>query len=245
MRLRYIYWAIIACALTMSSIEGLKQYREDRYIKAVAEEVIQKAGARDNRSRVTALRGYVHERVTFQGAPFNDRPFLRASAAETLRSGKGYCGEVSRAFVNLAGAVGIRAQRINLYGSDNHVVAEAELRPGERVIVDCQFPPHVRDLEPLDQVILRPEYDDYSTLHLRRLRLNWLVSRIKLEMGPLTYWVENPHAMKSALWLVMAAALLIGKFLFIGARSLVRRLLVRRGWVKVVDRYKMENASPS
>jgi len=231
---------IIAGAFMMSSIEATKQLQESRYVKAIAEGIVQKAGAGDNRSRVIALRDYLRERVSFQGAPDADRPFLRATAAETLRSGKGYCGEVTRAFIRLSAAVGIRAQRINLYGSDNHVVAEAELRPGERVLVDGQYPPHVRDLEPLDRVILRPEYDDYSTLHLRRLRLNWLVSRIKLEMGPLTYWIENPHALKSGLWLALALALLIGKFLFIGGKSLAIRLLARRGWVKVADDHKLK-----
>ncbi len=232
MRLRYFYRAIVAGALLMASIEAVKQYRESQEIKAIAEDIVQKAGAYDNRSRVIALRDYLRKRVTFQGAPKEDRPFLRATAIETLRSGKGFCGEVSRAFIRLANALGIQAQRINLYGRDNHVVAEAELSPGERVIVDSQFPPQVPDLEPLDRVILRPEYDDYSTLHLRRLRLTWLVSRVKLQMGPLTYWTENPHAIKSGFWLIVALTLLSGRMLFIGARSLARRLLARRGWVK-------------
>jgi len=240
MRLRYLYWAIIVGALALSSIEATKQRWESRYVKAIAERIVQKAGAEDNRSRVIALRDYLRERVTFYDAAHDERPFLRATAAETLRSGKGYCGEVTRAFIRLAAAVGIRAQRINLYGSDNHVVAEAELWPGERVLVDGQYPPHVPDLDPLDRVILRPEYDDYSTLHLRRLRLNWLVSRIKLEMGPLTYWIENPHALKSGLWLSLALALLIGKLLFAGGRSLAARLLARRGWTKVVDGGKLK-----
>ncbi|HZF39394.1 MAG TPA: transglutaminase-like domain-containing protein [Blastocatellia bacterium] len=211
----------------MSSIEAAKQRQESRYVKVVAEEIVRKAGAGDNRSRVIALRDYLRGHVTFRGAPHDDRPFLRATAAETLRSGKGYCGEVTRAFICLAAAVGVKAQRINLYGSDNHVVAEAELGPGERVLVDGQHPPHVRDLEPLDRVILRPEYDDYSTLHLRRLRLNWLVSCVKLEMGPFTYWTETPHALKSGLWLTLMLALLIGKHLFTSGRSLAGRLLAK------------------
>ena len=240
MRLRYLYWAIVVGALVMASIEAAKQRWESQYVKAIAERIVREAGAEDNRSRVIALRDYLRKRVTFYDAAHDERSFLRATAAETLSSGKGYCGEVTRAFIRLAAAVDIRAQRINLYGSDNHVVAEAELRPGERVLVDGQNPPHVRDLDPLDQVILRPEYDDYSTLHLRRLRLNWLVSRIKLEIGPLTYWIENPHALKSGLWLSLALALLIGKCLFISGKSLARRLLARRGWVKVVDDSKLK-----
>jgi hypothetical protein len=152
-----------------------------------------------------------------------------------LQSGKGYCGEVTRAFIRMADAVGIRAQRINLYGAINHVVAEVELKPDERVIVDSQNPPLLLDLETLDHVILRPEYTDYSTLNLRRLRLSWLVSRVKLEMGPLTYWTESPNALKAGLWLAVALVLLSGKLLLVCGRPLVRKLLARRGWVKSPD----------
>jgi hypothetical protein len=213
MRGIYFFWVFIVCALLTSSIEALRQYRESQYVNAIAAEVVRKAGAEDNRSRVIALRDYLRERVTYRGAAYDDRPFLRATTAETLRAGRGYCGEVTRAFINMAGAVGVRAQRINLYGGDNHVVAEAELQPGERALVDSQNPPHVRDLESLDQALLRPEYDDYSTLHLRRLHVNWLVSRVKLELGTLTYLIENPHALKSVLWLALAMTSLAGKFL--------------------------------
>jgi hypothetical protein len=224
----------------MFSIEVVRQYQEGQYVKAIAAEIVQKAGAEDNRSRVIVLRDYLRERVTFRNARHDDRPFLRATTAETLGSGKGYCGEVTRAFINLAAAVGVQARRINLYGGDNHVVAEAELRPGEEVLVDSQNPPHVRDLEPLDQVILRSEYDDYSTFNLRRLRLDRLAPHVKLELGQLTYWIENPHALKSGLWLALAMTLLAGKFLFIGGRSPARRLMARRGWALVVDDRKFE-----
>lgn len=181
------------------------------------------------------MRDYLHKRVTSINAPIEDRPFLRASAADTLNSGKGYCGEVTRTFICLADAVGIRAQRINLYGKKLHVVAEAEVSPGKRVIVDCQDPPQVPDMEPLDKVILHQDYDDYSTLNLRRLRLNWLVSRIKLEMGPLTFWSENPHALKAGLWSMIFLALVITRFALIGVRSLLKRYITWRGWVRVTD----------
>jgi hypothetical protein len=238
--LKYFYWGIISLSFGIGASEVITQYQNGRFIKSLAEEIVRKSDAHDNRARVIALRDYLREHVTYQNAPETDRPFLRASAAETLRSGKGYCGEVTRAFIRLANAVGIRAQRINLYGRQNHVVAEVELAPGNRVLVDSQNPPQVQDLEPLDQVMLRTDYDDYSTLHLRRLHLDWLVSRIKLQMGPLTYWLESPHALKAGLWAAVAMSLLIGKFLFVVSRSLGRKLLVKRGWVKTIDQLQME-----
>src|SRR5262245_51157167 len=202
--LKYLFWALFCLSIVMSFTETITQRQNSRYVKSLAEEIVQKANAHDNRARVIALRDYIREHVRFQGAPEEDRPFLRASAAETLRSGRGYCGEVTRAFIRLADAVGIRAQRINLYGRLNHVVAEAELSPGNRVLVDSQNPPQLRDMETLEQVMLNPDYDDYSTLHLRRLHINWLVSRVKLQMGSLTYWVESPHALKAGLWAAAA-----------------------------------------
>jgi hypothetical protein len=215
----------------MFAAEAAQQYKESSYVDAVAWEVVNREQTKDARSRIIALRDYLRQNVTFQSAPMQGRPFLRASAAETLQSGKGYCGEVTRAFIQMADAVGIRAQRINLYGRNPHVVAEAELSPGDAVIVDCQYPPQIRDLEKLDQVILRREYDDYYTLNLRRLRINWLVTRIKTEIGPLTYWTENPRALKAALWFGLAFFLVVCK----AARSLFRYLLHKRGWVHVSD----------
>ncbi len=205
------------------------QWRESIYLAHVAETVVQGIDDSDTEGRVRALRDYVRCKVSFQGELDKGRPFLRATAAETLRSGKGFCGECSRTFICLAHALDIRAQRINLYGRAPHVVAEVELAPGNCAIVDCQNPPKIRDLEPLDQVILRPEYDDYYTLNLRRLGVTWVVSRIKLEMGPLTYWTENPHALKGVLWCFLAAVLLAAK----GAHDLLRFCLLKRGWIHI------------
>jgi hypothetical protein len=215
----------------MLTVEAVYQLVESRYVNNFAWDIVNRAQAKDVRSRIIALRDYLRQNVTFQSAPMHDRPFLRASAAETLQSGRGYCGEVTRAFIQMADAVGIRAQRINLYGEKPHVVAEAELSEREAVIVDCQYPPQIKDLETLDQVILRREYDDYYTLNLRRLRINWLVSRIKTEIGPLTYWTENPHALKSAFWFVAAFHLIMYRL----SRMFLRRLLRRRGWLHVSD----------
>lgn len=219
-------------SVLMGIVEGVRQFFDERYIHAVAWEIVHKAHASDPRSRVIALRDYLRQHVSFQGAPYDNHPLLRASAAETLRSGLGYCGEVTRAFIAMAAAVGLRAQRMYLWGTSPHVVAEAELAPGDTVIVDSQNPPQIVDLEPLDHVILRHEYDDYYTLNVRRLRISWLVSRIKHTPGPLTYWMENPHALKAFLWFLLAMALPS----MIGGRILVRFLLRKYGWIHITER---------
>jgi hypothetical protein len=221
------YWLVVGLSLALALIYAVKQYQETQYLNSLARRVIEEAQAIDNQSRIIALRDFLRANVKYQGAPYDDRPFLRATAAETIQSGFGYCGEVTRAFICLADAAGIRAQRVNLVGKSLHVVAEAELRPGSNVIVDCQNPPAIVELEQLDRVILRPEYDDYYTLNLRRLRLNGLVSRIKMQLGPFTYWTENPHALQAGLWFALALVLVSAR----GLRSFLRFCLRRRGWI--------------
>lgn len=226
---KYLFITTLFFLILMVAVESVRQWLDSRYVRSIAWEVVQKTHTADPRSRVIALRDYLRANVSFQGLPSDGRPFLRDGAADTLRSRRGYCGEVSRTFICLASALGIRAQRINLYGKLSHVVAEAEIGQDDKVIVDCQNPPEIADLEPLDKVILRPEYDDYYTLNLRRLHLTWLVSRVKMEMGPFTYWIENPHALKALLWslpMLMMLALW-------GMRRLVRFYLLRRGWIHI------------
>lgn len=223
-------WAAIVFVLA-----GLYQlalfYQDNRYVHALALDIVTKAHAESSEARVVALRDYLRTHIDKDGLPQggSGRSFLRDSAAQTLRSGKGFCGEVSRAFIVMARSLGIRAQRLNLYGRAKHVVAEAEIAPHKFAVVDAQQPPSIVDLEPLDRVILRDEYDDYSTLNLRRLHLNWMVPRLKLDVGFLTDWLERPHLIKATLCFLMVVALMCFKLL----RLWIRFLLHGRGWVHV------------
>lgn len=228
---RYLFYIVVLLALTASVKNWIQHFQNQRYVDQIAQSVVQQSQAKDVRARVLALQHYLQTHVTYLGAPHDDRPFFRASAAETLQSGRGYCGEVSRTFIKMAHAVGIRAQRINLYGSSPHVVAEAELSETDRVIVDCQTPPQIAELEPLEKIMLRSEYDDYSTLNLRRLHLNWIFRRIKLEMGLLNYWLESPYALKALVWLALAGGLVSLRIFALTGRRLLRLILTRRGWV--------------
>lgn len=219
--------AVAAAAFSLSIFQ-FHLHRENRvYLALRAAEIVRDAGAVTPREKVVAIRDYLRANVNHDGFPIEGRPFFRHSGAEILRTGKGWCGEVTRAFIVLAREVGIPAQRINLYGRVLHVVAEAEVAPGERVVVDSQNPPYIPDLEPLDKVIQRPEFDDYYTVNLRRLRMSWLVTRVKFEVGPLTYILESPNRLKAILWLILSA-FAAGTHL---ARLSLRALLHRRGWV--------------
>lgn len=228
-RRKAITFIIVVSAL-IGTYYVTDQWLESRYVRLTTERVLRGVPA-DRRSRVIAIRDYLRGHVTYIGAPLYKRPFFRASAAETLKSGKGFCGEVSRTFICMAGVAGIPAERINLYGTRQHVVAEAELAPNDAVIVDCQNPPYIRELARLDDVIRSPMFDDYYTLNLRRLHVSWLVTRLRLHMGPLTYWSENPAALKAILFYSIAAFLLFLR----GFRAGFRRYVRSRGWIHTSD----------
>lgn len=163
---------------------------------------------------------------------------MRATACETLDSGKGFCGEVTRAFIGLARHVGVDAHRLNLYGGSPHVVAVADLGDGEATLIDCQSPPRLPDLQRLDEALLRPEFRDYSTLNLRRTGFGTVVPRLKLDLGWVSYLTENPHALKAALAGLLAAAL----WAAYGLRTLLRAVLRRRGWLHVTDAAAVQRA---
>jgi len=219
---------VVAVLLLLATSEAWRQHVESMEMRSLAQRVVADAHATTRRSEVIALRDYIRAHVTFKGAPYTDdeRPFLRATALETMRSGLGFCGEDSRAFIVMADAIGIPAARINLYGP-SHVVALTELDDGQAVIVDAMSTPTVDDLEPLDRAMVQHGFTDYSTLNVRRLHVAWLFSRIKLTIGPLTFWGENPHAMKALFWASLAAAIVAVGALRVALRHLLRRL----GWV--------------
>jgi len=231
---RSVFLLLLVLSTGMAVLEAVLQKSDSRYVRSIAFRVVQDANASTPQDKARAIRDYLRKHVSYEGAPFfeNERPFFRASAGDTLRTGKGYCGDVSRVFICMAAQVGIRAQRINLAGDEPHTVAEAELGPSERILVDCQNPPKIPESIELDRLVVPgSKYTDYYTLNLRRLRITWLVTRVKLEMGPFTYWTENPHALKALLWGLLALSLVSAR----GLRALVRAVLVRRGWVHVTD----------
>ena len=119
-------------------------------------------------------------------------PFLRP-APRIPCAGPVDC-EATRVFINLAGAMGVRAQRLYLEGPKPHVVAEVRLGDAE-VVVDSYDAPFVPELETLEQVMRRAEFDHYSSLNWRRLLL-WLPS-FKINLGPLAYLrrTRTPHVL--------------------------------------------------
>ena len=219
-----LFYALLLTLSGLGIYECVAQRRESQYVRLVAEAVTKGArDAGDEFSVVVALRDYVRRNVRHRGYRRRGRPFLRASAEEILRSGRGHCGEATRAFIALADAAGVSAQRLYLEGRTPHVVAEVRLKGGGRVIVDSYDEPYIQEVSTLEQVMQRPEFDSYSSLNWRRLVS---LPPFKLDLGPLAYYLENPHAIKALLFFSLAAAC-AGLKLF-GARA-VNYLKRRKG----------------
>lgn len=203
-------------------------YRLDQeWLKKKAAEIVHLATASGSEQEINALRDYVRKHVRYEGVDQNDRPFLRASARETLESGRGYCGESTRAFICLARQRGIKAQRVNLYGSINHVVAEVLTGPNREVLVDVQDNPDTNPLLDRKKYTVhqiendpRSPFTEYSNVHLRRFPvIGPYIKHVKLEQSWVTWVLENPALLKSILWGGLAA---IALAVFVVDRVLVR-----------------------
>ena len=211
-----------------------RYYDEQRWLRSKAREITSNHGAHDERSQILALRDYVRRYVRHENAPYDDRPFFRATARETLESGRGYCGESSRAYINLLGNIGISSRRINLYGDMNHVIVEVRLQSGRDILVDPQDNDRsngffdCQDRE-LDQIVGggRSLFSDYSTIHLRRIPyLGEIVQRVRLRYSPFTWTMENPWLIKALMAAAMVVVLLA---LFVLDKLLLEVYAVRLG----------------
>ena len=221
----YFFYGLVLILAGLGVYECVAQHREGEYVRLVAGGVAKESqAAGDELAVVVALRDYVRRNVSHRGYRRRGRPFLRATAAETLRSGRGHCGEATRAFINMADALGIRAQRLYLEGRKPHVVAEVKLKGGGPVIVDSYDEPYIAEPATLEQVMRRPEFSSYSTLNWRRALVS--LPPFKLDLGPLAYYLENPHAIKALFYFLLAAA---GVCLKLRGARLLSYLRRRRG----------------
>ncbi|HEX8721927.1 MAG TPA: transglutaminase-like domain-containing protein [Pyrinomonadaceae bacterium] len=201
---------------------ALRQRGEDEYVRGAARRATTAAGARDFDSRVVALRDAVRAGVRNIDFPAAGRPFLRDTAADTLRSGRGRCGEAARAFINMARAEGIPAQRLYLEGRVYaHVVVVVTAPDGRRLIADPTYLYFFDDVEPLADLARHAEFTRHWTFGWRRLGALRALPSHFVPLGPLVYFFENPHALLACLCLLGSAAALTASELL--GRGLPRR----------------------
>jgi hypothetical protein len=200
-----ILFALALALLSLAVAEAVSQKREDDYIRSQAREALRAAPVDNFDAKLTALRDYVRARVHNVDFSARGRPFLRDTAGDTLRNGKGRCGEATRVFVNLARESGISAQRLYLDGARPHVLAVVRTDDGRRLVVDAYELPYVAEVEPLARLLTHPEFTSYSTLGFRRMWPLRSLPSNEISLGPLNYFLENPHALASLLWLAASA----------------------------------------
>ena len=215
---------IFLATLSFGISEAVSQRRDNRYVEELAQNITRQANARDATSTIIALRDYLRHNVTRDNYPVVGRPFLRDTAAYALQTGKGRCGESTRAFINMAESVGIRAQRLYLEGQREHVVALVTLNDGRQLIVDSIDPPYFQNLEELHQVTQHPEFKYYSSINLHRLFKSPSLPANTYEIPGLTYFLEKPHALKALFYFSLS-----GTCAALFAFGLARRYFRARG----------------
>jgi hypothetical protein len=221
---RLLTQTLVALALALLAVgaaESLVQQRQDEYVRAATREALEGSAGQDFDSKVAALRDYVRAHVRNVNFSARERPFLRDTAADTLRSGRGRCGEATRVFVNMARAAGIPAQRLYLEGRKAHVVAAVEAGDGRTLVVDATERFYFPDVETLGGLSRHAEFDTYSTFGWRRLGFLRALPSNFVSLGALAYLFENPHALLALICFLSSAAAL-------GLAALSRRRLPRR-----------------
>jgi hypothetical protein len=121
----------------------------------------------------------------------------------------------------MARAAGIPAQRLYLEGRKAHVVAAVEAGDGRTLIVDAAERFYFQEVEPLGGLPRHAEFETYSTFGWRRLGLLRALPSNSVNLGPIGYLFENPHALLACLSFLSAAAAL-------ALTALLQRRLPRR-----------------
>jgi hypothetical protein len=201
---------VLAPVFLISGVgESIRQHDDDEYVRALTQDVLRAAPGNDLDSKVTAMRDYLRAHVHDTNFYADRRPFLRDTAADTLRMGRGRCGEATRAFISMARVAGIRAQRLYLDGVKAHVVALVDGADGKRLIVDSADNPFFANNEPLSNLPQHVGFNSASSLEWRRLRILRRLPSNEWSLGPLVYFLENPHALVACLSFILSAASLL------------------------------------
>ena len=199
--------ALALSFLALGLRAGVRQYREDLYVQAAAREAISETTSPDIALKVAAIRDFIRGRIKSENFSSRNRPFLRDSAAESLEKGRGRCGEATRLFVNMASAVGISAHRLYLEGRKPHVVAVVKAEDGRKLVIDSTDRPYVPEIVSFESLQQDSQFTAYSTFGFRRLSILRSLPSHDVNLGPLNYVLENPHALIACLWLFPSAVL--------------------------------------
>jgi hypothetical protein len=116
---------LLVQAFTVCLVEEILQQREDA---ALREQLGTLRLPADPTAKALRLAEYVRKDIKAAAVdPSAPRPFLRATALETLDSRRGFCGEQARLLIRLLHMSGFDAHRVYLWNAagQEHVVVEA------------------------------------------------------------------------------------------------------------------------
>ena len=200
-------FAAVAVALAFVAVNLVAHLRESRELRRVAGERLGLPPA--SREHLVRLLEFLHERVSYEGLDKNmRRPLLRQGAYETLRSGKGFCGENARLAIRLMNFIGIPAARIYVSGEKwPHVLTECQL-DGRWWLFDGHNDPETAMTPAEVGAIESPRIDQLRNHHpnayiaFQRIRLfHGHPGLERLEKMRLPNWMiqilESPHMLKA------------------------------------------------
>jgi hypothetical protein len=106
----------------------------------------------------------------------------------------------------MAESLGIHAQRLYLEGELEHVVALVTLSDGRQLLVDSIDPPYFLNIEELHPGMQFPDFNYYSSINLHRWLKKPSLPANTYDPPGLSYFMENPHALKALFYFSLSAA---------------------------------------
>jgi|GEM_PF-1154249 len=223
-----IYVCAVACFLT-AAFYLFNWWKERRMLKRILNEINRAQNGFDNIASLTLVKKYLSTHINYDTAKRDaKRPLLRQTAATTLKTGFGFCGENARVAVLMLNYAGVKAGRVYLFGNRwNHVVVEHAYK-GKWYLFDAHNDPGV--MLPDAAVCTIPIEDIAAFPNEYRAQNEWVEScRIRIARKfsilsslaqtrlprPLTILTESPDLILMVAFLMAGVSLLILKQIMI------------------------------
>ncbi len=125
-----IAWLVLLGGLAGAVVCGRRFRREQHRLRTLAAELA--PHGIEDAADLVRIKRFLSTHIRYDVAKRDQRrPLLRASAAEILDRGEGFCGENARVAIRLLGTAGVRANRLYLSGPHwDHVLVEHEWQGG-------------------------------------------------------------------------------------------------------------------
>jgi len=221
-----LYFMAIGC-FVVATIFVFNWWEERKMLGNVTNKIAKNAV--NNVDFIISLKRYLSDNINYDTAKRNaKRPLLRQTAATTLKTGFGFCGENARVAVLMLNYAGIRAGRVYLFGNRwNHVVVE-HIYNNNWYLFDAHNDPGVMLPDTDVCKILIEDIESFPNEYreenvwvescrfkiARRIAFLSAIAQWRLPM-PLAILSESPDLIKATLFLVAGFSLLTLKQIMI------------------------------